>query len=261
MISQLIAYRGFIYESVKREFLSRYTNSILGTAWAVINPLAMILVYTLIFSSLMKARLPGVQSEFSYSIYICAGLLTWGLFSETLSRCCNTFLENANLIKKISFPRICLPAIAALSALSNFLIIFSLFVLFLVITNNFPGWVFLLIFPVLLIQICFAVGLGIILGVLNVFFRDVGQLLGVGIQFWFWLTPIIYFKSILPKKLQLLLSLNPMASIIGAYQDILLLGQAPQATSLIPPAVVAVVLCLTSVHLYKRCAGEMVDEL
>src|ERR1035437_9477451 len=114
------AYRGFILGSVKREFQSKYRNSILGAAWTVLNPLAMIVVYTVIFSQIMRTKLPGVDSRFAYSIYLCAGVLTWGLFAEITSRAQNVFLEHANLIKKLNFPRICLPVTVVLNASLNF---------------------------------------------------------------------------------------------------------------------------------------------
>jgi len=100
----LWAYRGFIYGSVKREFQSKYRNSMLGVAWNILNPLAMILVYTVIFSEVMKAKLPGIEGNFGYSIYLCAGVLIWGLFAEVANRALNIFLENANLLKKLNFP-------------------------------------------------------------------------------------------------------------------------------------------------------------
>ncbi|MCX7178118.1 MAG: ABC transporter permease, partial [Proteobacteria bacterium] len=175
MLKSIWTYRGFILGSVKREFQSRYRNSILGAAWTVLNPLAMILVYTLVFAQVMRTRLPGSESTFAYSIYLCAGVLTWGLFAEITSRGQNVFLEHANLIKKLSFPRICLPIIVLLNAGLNFAIIFGLFCCFLLVSGNFPWWIFLAVVPVILIQVVFAVGIGIILGVLNVFFRDVGQ--------------------------------------------------------------------------------------
>lgn len=110
----------------------------------------------------------------------------------------SVFINNANLIKKLSFPKICLPIIVTLSAVLNFAIIFSLFLIFIIVTGNFPGWLFLSVIPVLLLQILFAGGLGMILGVMNVFFRDVGQLVGVALQFWFWFTPIVYVLNSLP---------------------------------------------------------------
>ena len=140
MFKDIVAYRGFIYGSVKREFQLKYRNSLLGAVWTVLNPLAMIVVYTVIFAQVMGARLPGIDSAFAYSIYLCAGILTWGLFVEIVGRGQNVFLENANLIKKQSFPRICLPIIIVLSAMVNFAIIFALFTLFLVLSGHFPGW-------------------------------------------------------------------------------------------------------------------------
>ena len=101
MLGGVLAFRGFILGSVKREFQSKYRNLILGAAWSVLNPLAMIVVYTVIFSQVMRAKLPGIQSTFAYSIYLCAGVLTWGLFAEITGRCQNVFLEQANLIKKV----------------------------------------------------------------------------------------------------------------------------------------------------------------
>ena len=100
MLKALWAYRGFILGSVKREFQSKYRNSLLGAAWNIINPLAMIVVYTVIFAQVMQAKLPGINSTFAYSIYLCAGVLTWGLFAEMVGRGQNVFLDNANLLKK-----------------------------------------------------------------------------------------------------------------------------------------------------------------
>src|SRR5881394_167035 len=102
-------YRNFVLGAVRREFELRYRGSMLGSLWNVLNPLAMIAVYTIIFSGLMQARLPGVDSTFAYSIYLCAGIFSWGLFTEIVSRGQTVFLDNANLIKKLSFPRVCLP--------------------------------------------------------------------------------------------------------------------------------------------------------
>jgi lipopolysaccharide transport system permease protein len=261
MLRSIWAYRGFILGSVKREFQSKYRNSMLGVAWTVLNPLAMIIVYTVIFSQLMRARLPGVDSTFAYSIYLCAGVLTWGLFAEITGRCQNIFLEYANLIKKLSFPRICLPIIVILGAGFNFSIIFSLFTLFLILSGNFPGWAFLAVFPVLTVQIVFSIGLGIILGVLNVFFRDVGHFFSIILQFWFWFTPIVYPRTILPEKIHPFMALNPMAPLVNAYQMIMVKGQWPQWETLIPVTLIGVTLCILGICLFRKRAGEMVDEL
>ena len=261
MLMPLWAYRGFILGSVKREFQSKYRNSMLGAAWTVINPLAMIVVYTVIFAQVMRARLPGTDSTFAYSIYLCAGVLTWGLFAEITGRAQNIFLEHANLLKKLSFPRLCLPIVVILNAMLNFCIIFGLFSLFLLITGNFPGWAYLALIPLLAIQIAFAIGLGITLGVLNVFFRDVGQLFGVVLQFWFWLTPIIYSVTLLPESMRSIMAYNPMAGLVAAYQTVLVNGQWPQWQSLWLVTLLAVLLCLFGMRLFRIHSGEMVDEL
>jgi lipopolysaccharide transport system permease protein len=261
LIKPLWNYRGFIIGTVKREFQSKYSNSLLGAAWTVLNPLAMILIYTLVFSRLMKARLPGVESVFAYSIYLCAGVFTWGLFTEITGRGQTIFLENANLLKKLSFPRLCLPAIVILTASLNFAISFGLFLLFLVITGNLPGWPLLAVIPVLLLQLVFAIALGISLGVLNVFFRDVGQFFGIILQFWFWLTPIVYSPTVLPSWAIRWMQLNPMSGLIGAYQTIFVSRQWPQWNALLPAAILSILLWWIAMRLYLRHAGEMMDEL
>jgi lipopolysaccharide transport system permease protein len=261
MLRAIWAYRGFIRGSVKREFQIKYRNSLLGAAWSIINPLAMIVVYTVIFAQVMQAKLPGVDSTFAYSIYLCAGVLTWGLFAEMVGRCQTMFLDNANLLKKISFPRITLPIIVVANAVLNFAIVFGLFLVFLVVSGNFPGWVVIAMLPLLALQITLALGLGMVLGVLNVFFRDVGQLFGIFLQFWFWLTPIVYPINILPERIKALISLNPMTNIITAYQGILVNHQWPQWVSLWPSSLLACLLCLSGLHLFKKNVGEMVDEL
>ena len=262
MLYALWAYRGFILGTVKREFQIKYRNSLLGAAWNIINPLAMIVVYTVIFSQLMRSRLSGIDNGFyGYSIYLCAGTLTWGLFAEIIGRAQNTFIEHANLLKKLSFPRLCLPVVVVVNALINFSITMVLFTAFLLLTHNFPGLVYLSIVTLLLVLISFAIGLGITLGVLNVFFRDVGQFFSIFIQFWFWFTPIIYPISTLPDVLQKLMVYNPMSVIISAFQTVLVYRLWPQWDTLLYPILLAVLFCVLGLFLFRRHVGEMVDEL
>ena len=263
MLRGLWAYRGFVLGSVKREFQAKYSNAMLGALWSLLSPLAMIVVYTVIFSEVMHNKLPGAgaNARFAYSIYLCAGALTWGLFAEIVARAQTMFIDQANLLKKVSFPRICLPVIATLNALVNFGIIFGLFTLFLLASHTFPGPVFFTIFPVLLVQLLLALGIGMIAGVLNVFFRDVGQFVTIAMQFWFWFTPIVYPAAILPPEVRSLLGWNPMARVIQAYQQVLVKGTAPDWLDLLPVLALALLLCVFGLRLFRRRAGEMVDEL
>jgi len=244
-----------------REFQSRYRNSLLGAAWMVIQPLSMIVVYTVIFSQIMRARLPGMDGAFAYSIYLCTGILTWGLFAEIAGRASTVFIDNANLMKKLSFPRLCLPLIVGLNAGLNFSIIFGLFVAFLLLTGNFPGAVFVALLPVLLVIALLAMGLGITLGVLNVFFRDVGQLFSIVLQFWFWLTPIVYPITVLPESVRPLLVLNPMATLVNAMHEIMVFGRWPDWSAVGLVLLLALGLCALGLRLFRKHAGDMVDAL
>jgi lipopolysaccharide transport system permease protein len=261
IIKALWAYRGFILGSVKREYQLRYRGAMLGVAWTVLQPLAMILIYTVIFTQAMKAKLPGVGGEFSYSIFLCSGVITWGLFAEVIQRSQSVFLDNANLLKKLSFPRLTLPVIVVTTALLNFSIVFGLFLGFLLISGNFPGWSLFAVLPLLVVQIVFSVGLGVLLGVLNVFFRDVGQLSGLLIQFWFWATPIVYPASILPEWVRSWMYLNPMYHFVQGYQNIFVANQWPDWRNLAILAVLSLSLVLYGIRLFRRHAGEIVDEL
>ena len=262
LIRSLWIYRGFILGSVKREFQSRYMGSLLGAAWPVLSPLAMMAVYLTVFSHLMKAKLPGLTDTMAYGIFLCTGIFTWGYFIEVLTRCINIFIENGNLIKKSPFPKASLPTIVLVSGTLNFIIVFGLFLLFLVATSRFPGTAILAMIPLLLLQQILAIGLGILLGTLNVFFRDVGQFMGIATQFWFWLTPIVYPPSVLPPWARdLLLTWNPMARIISGYQDIILTNTVPTPTDYLPHLMMSLAILLGGYWVFKRLSGDMVDEL
>jgi len=262
MFRSLWAYRGFVWSSVLREFNGKYRESLFGAFWSVASPLAMIIVYTVIFSQLMRATLPGQeQVPFAFSIYLCAGVITWGLFAEMLARLNNVFLEHGNLIKKSNFPRICLPAIVTLSALINFGIVFGLYLVFLAIIGHWPGWAVLALIPLLALQLLFTLGLGIFLGTLNVFFRDVGLFTGVVLQFWFWLTPIVYTLPALPEGVRSAMQYNPMQPLMAAYQTIFLAREMPDFTSLAPLAVLTVLFLLLGARFFLARVGELVDEL
>lgn len=262
MFHSLWNYRGFVVGAVKREFQTRYLGSLLGGLWSVFNPLAMILVYTLVFSQVMGSRLPdNYGGAFGFSIYLCAGLLPWNWFAELLGRLNNVFIESGNLMKKASFPRICLPTIALLSTAIHFVIIFALYLVFLAAIDAWPGAALFALPVVLAIHIGFAVGFGLLLGTLNVFFRDVGQFTGVLLQFWLWFTPIIYVANILPPVFQSALRLNPATPIIEAYHAIFMQHAFPQWDSLVYPLVLTLFLLGLGGMAFMRLSGEIVDEL
>jgi len=260
-VSAILEYRDFIFASIRREFEIKYLNSALGALWTIINPLALILIYTLVFSRIMQARLPNIDGTYAYSIYLCTGILLWSLFSEIALKAQTVFLEQANLLKKVNFPRLCLPIVVVGNGLLNFMIIATLFAVFLALVGSLPGVEVLALVPIVALTVWFAVALGIALGILNVFFRDVGHFFSVVLQFWFWLTPIVYPLTILPPMAQELMNLNPLAGLITAAQDVVLREMWPNWASLAPAAVVAVLMSVLAVRLYLSRGAEMQDEL
>lgn len=264
IVRDVLRFRSFILGSVRRDIEVQFKGSLLGAAWIFLQPLAMIAVYTLVFANVMRSRLAGVEATYGYSIYLCAGVLTWGYFAESLGKLQNVFVANGNLLKKASFPRICLPLIALGTTTFNFLVIFGLFLAFLLVSGNWPGWPMLGLLPVLLVQLLLTLGLGMLAATLNVFFRDVGQLVTVSLLFWFWLTPIVYPMSVLPAWAQDWLWWNPFAVLVHHYQHVLLYGTLPDALAwqrLGAVGAVALVLALWGWKVYRARAPEMADEL
>ena len=139
--------------------------------------------------------------------------------------------------------------------------IFAIYLVFLVLIGHWPGWAILAMVPLLALQVLFTVGLGVFLGTLNVFFRDVGQLTGVALQLWFWLTPIVYTSTALPEEARSLIQFNPMQPLIAGYQTIFLDKAIPDFYGLLPLVGLSIVLVLGGTRFFLSRVGELVDEL
>jgi len=260
-LKALWQYRSFVAGMVWREFREQYLGALFGGMWSIFNPMAMILIYTIIFSKIMRARIPGIEDNLGFGLFLCAGLLPWNFFSELMSRYPTLFLQYKNLIKKISFPKITLPFIILLSSAIRFMIIFSIFQIFLLITGRHHGWVMIGFIPLLMLQQSIALGLGIFLGTLNVFFRDVAQFVSIIVQFWFWFTPIIYPIMILPEKVRILLTYNPMTNIVIGYQQMILYGKWPVWTGFWWHILFAIFVLFLGFKVFRKLSNELVDEL
>jgi lipopolysaccharide transport system permease protein len=263
MIRSLFLYKHFILSSIRNELVTKFIRSKLGGLWIIINPLSQVAIYALILSNVLAAKLPGIESTYAYAIYLMAGLLAWNLFSELISRCLNLFIENGNLMKKMSFPKITLPTIVLGSAvLNNVLLFIAMLVIFVILGHSF-SLVILWLIPLTILLATLALSLGLILGIFNVFLRDTGQVVPIILQVWFWFTPIVYPISIIPEKYhQLLMILNPMFPITNAYQTIIVYGRAPELNSgLIFIIISTFVLLAFSLFLFRRATEEMVDVL
>lgn len=257
----LWTYRHFILSSIANDMRGRFTRSKLGATWMILQPLAMVAMYAIVLSEVLGAKLPGIENKFAYAIYLVAGILCWSLFSEIVTRCLTVFVDNANLLQKIVFPRACLPLIVAGSALVNNLFLLLAAIIVFVLLGHMPTIGLLWLPLLMLLMTTFALGLGLLLGTLNVFFRDIGQVMQVVLQLWFWVTPIIYMKSILPKDFARVVDFNPLVPLVTAYQDVLVFGRTPDIGSLGWTALLSGTLMLLALVVFRRSSHEMVDVL
>lgn len=261
LLKNLWNYRYFVLSSIRSEMKGRFARSYLGGLWFILHPLAQALIFSILFSQVMQARVPNVELPAAYPIYLLAGLAAWGLFSEILNRSVTIFIEHASVMKKIAFPRLCLPIIVWGSALANHLFLLTAILVICIFLGHFPTLAWLYIVPGILLVSVFAFGLGIFLGVLNVFSRDVAQVMTVIMQLWFWLTPIVYATSILPDRFKSLIEMNPMTPVVAIYQNAILLNSASPVEPLAPVIVLGMVMVVTSLYLFKRASPDLVDAL
>jgi len=255
------SYRFFIISSIKTEFRSRFARSRLGGLWMILNPLAQVAIYALVLSAVLAAKLPGIGNQYAYAIYLMAGTLGWSLFAEVFGRSLGVFVDNGNLLKKMAFPKIALPLIVTGSALVNNLLLFLAVLVVFGLLGHAPTLT-LLWLPVLIsVTLALALGLGLALGIINVFMRDIGQIIPILLQFWFWLTPVVYVSSMIPEKYHDLLMMNPMSGIVMGYQNILVYGKGPDLHTLVYPVIIAVVALSLALFMYFRANEEMADVL
>ena len=254
-------YRHYILSAIINELRGRFVRSRLGGLWMIVHPLAQVAIFALILSAVLSAKLPGIDHRFAYAIYLTAGILAWSLFFELVTTGLNLFIQHGNLLKKIVFPKITLPLIAAGTALLNNIgLLLAIFVVFALL-GHWPTVQVLWLPLLLLLTLALGLGLGLVLGVLNVFIRDIGQLVPILLQFGFWLTPIVYMPSIIPERLQGLLWLNPLYPLVSAYHNVLVFGQPPAWQGLVIIAVIAAGLLALALFLFRRASAEMTDVL
>jgi lipopolysaccharide transport system permease protein len=253
-------YRGFVMSSIANDFRARLARSRLGTAWVVLQPLAQALIYATVLSSVLASRLQGIDNRFAYAVYLLAGILCWSLFVEIVTRCLSVFIENGSLLKKMQFPRISLPLVVIGSSLVNNVALLAVLLVLLPILGFYPTLLWVWIPLLIALTVALATGLGLLLGTLNVFARDIGQVMVVVLQFWFWVTPIVYPLNVLPEQFKALLLVNPVAPLVMAYHDVIVYQRAP-GTELWFPAIAAALFLALAFMVFRRASAEMVDAL
>jgi lipopolysaccharide transport system permease protein len=260
MVKAAWQYRGFIASSVINDFRTRLAHTRFGVAWVVLQPLAQVFIFATILSNVLGARLSGSQNKYAYVVYLMAGTACWSLFTDIVQRCMTVFMDNGNLLKKIQFPRIALPSVVVGIASVNNLAYLAIVLAVLPVFAVYPSVHYLWMPLLMVMTISLAAGIGLFLGTLNVFARDIGQVVSVLIQFWFWMTPIVYPVSIVPPAFRSTLALNPVLPLVVGYQNVLLYRTAPPAQLTWLVLVVLVVLA-AAMFVFRRASSEMVDVL
>jgi lipopolysaccharide transport system permease protein len=261
MLASAWRYRRFIGSSIRAEFRARFARSRLGALWMIAQPLAQVAIFSFVLSGVLAARMPDVTGPHAYAVYLMGGTLCWSLFSDVVTRCLTIFIDNGNLIKKISFPRVSLPLIVAGVALINNTALLVAIVVVTAILGYPPNEGFLWLLPLTALTLALATGLGIVLGVMNTFSRDTGQAIPVVLQVVYWMTPIVYMPSILPESYRHWPDYNPLTGLVAAYQNILLSGRTPDWSALVPVAVLGATMLLGALALFRRASAEMPDVL
>jgi len=254
-------YRNFVLSSLRGELRGRFARSRLGAFWFILHPLAQAAIFALVLAEVLGAKIPGIANKAGYAVYVMAGMAAWGLFAEILNRSMTVFLDYAGMLKKLAFPRLCLPIIIWGGALINHVLLLAAIAVVFAFFGYYPGLSWLALpFGLILIS-TFAFGIGVLLGVFNVFSRDVAQVTTIVLQLWFWLTPIVYPLEAIPKDFRWVVEINPMTPLVQIYQNALLHDQWPQSPPLVIPALLATTLLVTAFTVFRRASSEMVDAL
>ncbi len=255
----LYRHGALIKNFVKRDLQARYKGSAIGLFWSVVHPLVMLVLYTYIFSSILRVQVGAAEGTGSFAIYLFCGLLPWNAFAEAVNRSTGVILEHANLIKRTIFPSQVLPIYPVVSGIVNQLIGLAILLVALLATAHHLSSLLLVLPAILLLQFAFTVGLAWIVAGITVFVRDLGQIVGMLMTIWVFLTPIFYPPTLIPERLRFLLAANPMYALVESYRCLILKGQLPSLQSLAVLAFVALPTFLLGYWMFMRMQGAFAD--
>ena len=253
--------RGLIRNFVARDLRARYVGSFMGFFWSVIHPIVLLVSYTFVFQVIFEIRPHPDSGTTSFSLFLFCSILPWLFFQDTLQRSSTVIIDNTNLVTKTLFPTEILPLTIMLAGLVNHLIGFGiLFTVIILTTGKISA--FILFLPLYLVALMlFALGLSWLVASLNVFVRDISQVLVVVLTFWFWFTPIFFPPEKFPKNMMFLVNWNPMAYIISGYRDCLLRMQLPDLKALAILMGLSLVVFITGGIFFRIAKREFVDVL
>ncbi len=255
IFKKIYNYRELLKTNVKKEIRGRYKNSFLGILWSFLNPLLQLLVYSVIFGALLAG------GDETYPIYICVALIPWTYFTTAISQAAFTVIGNADIIKKVYFPREILPISVVTSGAVNFVISTIIILAFVIFSGLGLSW-YIVFYPlILLIQYILLLGISFIVSSVTVYFRDLEHIIGVVLMAAFYATPIVYNIEQLPHTLQVLVNLNPMTHLINGYRDIFYYHQIPNMEILFILLGISLVLTIAGYFIFKKLQKGFAEEL
>ncbi len=253
-LQEMWRYRELLYFLIWRDLKVRYQQTIMGAAWAVIQPVVNMLVFSVIFG-----KFAGMPSDnVPYPIFVYAGLLPWGLLQGAVTEASGSLIGQANLLTKIYFPRLLAPMAKIGGRLTNFLLSFLVYLLLMAWYQILPGPTIVLLPLLVLLTIFTALGIGCIFASLSVAYRDFGIIVPFVTQIWMYVSPVIYPPTLLPEQYRWILSLNPMTGIIQAFRASLM-NQSIDWFSLGLGALISTVLFVFGLFYFRRCERRFAD--
>lgn len=251
-------------ELVKRDFQGRYAGSLLGFVWSFVQPLWLLLLFTFVFSTVLKVRLPALAAtRVHFGSFLFCGLLPWMALQEGVLRASTSITDNATLVRKLRFPAEVLVLAVVLAALLHEGIAALVFTGVLAVVGDLVWQGLPVLLLALPLQLALTLGLGLLLGSVHVFFRDTAQVLAMVFTGWFYLTPIVYPVEVVPVRFRPLVELNPLTPLVGLYRRAFLgfgaaAGDRPATLTL---ALVAALLLFSGLWLFRRLKIAFVDEV
>ena len=255
LVNDLIKYGEFLKSNVKKDIRGKYKGSFLGILWSFINPLLSVLVYAIVFPYIMRIKVDN------YLIYLITGIIPWTFFTSSINMGLISVLSNADIIKKVYFPRIILPISTVTSCLVNFLISCAIILLFCLGSGLGISFQLLWLPLIAIIQYVMLLGFTFILSALEMYMRDIEHIVNFILSMAFYVTPILYTPDIFPQKLSWVLKVNPMAYLVNAYRSIFFYKTTPDIQGLAIVSIFSILIFLIGYFIFEKLQKGFAEEV
>jgi lipopolysaccharide transport system permease protein len=262
MLSSVYRHRNLIIQMTKREIIGRYRGSMFGIAWSFFNPLIMLAVYTIVFSTVFQAKWGvGSDSKTEFALVLFVGMIVHGVLAESMNNSPSLILRNVSYVKKVVFPLETLPWVVMGSTLFHAFISLVVWVLFYAVVNHSMQWTVVFLPLVLFPLIFFSLGVSWMLASLGVYIRDIGQMTGILTTILLFMSPIFYPASRLPEPYQTIIYINPLTFVIEQARDVLMWGNMPNFTGMVIAYLISLLVAWIGFAWFQKTRQGFADVL